>query len=173
MDKYAAQLEKSGISTVGDLKTRCIGSKTVSFNMGKTAEHGVFKTYWSMKWTRFCVLLAAEEGPDHEVFHQLKATKGKKTFLEYPFDHDCNGPKRIGNGAGGTECINGLFHGRLTDRAQNEARKQCNNGSRATCPGHGNPLRYCLFTGSDGRLLPCLNHEDHVPCCSHEPRCFP
>jgi len=86
--------------------------------------------------------------------------------LNTPFDHFCNQGQ---SDADGCYCINGLEHGAFTTRNMNEDRKKCTYGARCLC--RHDPK--CIFTDKvNGRVLPCLMNETHVPVCAHAPRCY-
>lgn len=90
--------------------------------------------------------------------------------IDSPFSHRCGrGLRREGQEA---VCINGLHHGRLATRQENESHKACGNGALALCPGHGAPPVKCIFTNPDGTIRPCRMREDCVPACACSPRCF-
>ncbi len=85
-----------------------------------------------------------------------------------PFSHLCNrGPL-----TGGRGCTNGIWHGSLTTRDENEDHKRCANGALALCPGHGERRVKCIFTNAVGNRAPCRMTPTHVPQCNCNPRCY-
>jgi len=89
-----------------------------------------------------------------------------------PFDHWCGRGEPTDPFQQGYMCINGVEHGKFTNRAINEERKLCKNGARVLCPGHGPNLVKCVFTHPDGSPRPCRNNPTHVPVCACNPRCY-
>ena len=89
--------------------------------------------------------------------------------IDTPISHSCNNGS---NDTGVAGCINGLDHGRFATRDENESHKSCRFGARALCPGHEIPPIKCIFVHKDGTPKPCLMVEDHVPPCTHIPKCF-
>jgi hypothetical protein len=61
--------------------------------------------------------------------------------IDNPISHACsNGAAR----AGEVGCVNGLEHGRMCTRAENELHKLCTNGALAVCPFKYSPVK-CIF----------------------------
>ena len=89
-----------------------------------------------------------------------------------PFDHWCGRGETTDPLQQGYMCINGVEHGDFSTRAANEERKQCKNGARVLCPGHGPNLTKCVFTHPDGTARPCRNHATQVPVCACVVRCY-
>jgi len=89
-----------------------------------------------------------------------------------PFDHWCGRGESTDQLQQGFVCINGVEHGEFTTRLTNEERKQCKNGARVLCPGHGPNLTKCVFTHPDGVPRPCRNNHTSVPVCACSPRCY-
>lgn len=55
-------------------------------------------------------------------------------------------------------------------QAQNRDDSGCTYGSRATCPH----VPKCRFTDLEtGRPVPCLSHDDAVPVCECDVKCYP
>ncbi|KAK9352184.1 hypothetical protein V1523DRAFT_414767 [Lipomyces doorenjongii] len=108
---------------------------------------------------------------DPSTLHWQYLSEDKQQAMNTPFSHACNrGTKRHDGQVG--YCVNGLYHGRFATRAENLSHRQCGNGARALCPGHGAPPVYCIFTHPDGTIKPCINQLDHVPRCCCEKYCF-
>lgn len=93
-------------------------------------------------------------------------------MLTAPFDHFCGRGEATDPNQNGLVCINGVEHGEFSNRNWNEERKQCKNGARCLCPGHGPNAVKCIFTHPDGLLRVCRNQATHVPQCTCNPRCF-
>lgn len=91
-----------------------------------------------------------------------------KGGVNEPFSHLCN----RGSLAGGRSCTNGIWHGSITTRAENEDHKRCANGALALCPGHGDRRVKCIFTNVLGEPAPCRMTPTHVPQCNCNPRCY-
>jgi len=89
-----------------------------------------------------------------------------------PFDHFCGRGEATDPAQNNLVCINGVEHGELSNRNVNEERKQCKNGARCLCPGHGVNMTKCIFTHPDGTLRVCRNQATHVPACNCNPACF-
>jgi len=151
-----------GIHSLAEAKERCwlTQRNVTSFNKNTDGQVHVFRKVLSVRVVHFLA------DPTPERWEWLAAAD-----TEQPFDHYCaRGCSR--SDQTGT-CINGLTHGSVSSRADNEDRKKCTYGARALCPGHGPRAVKCIFTHPDsGELQPCRNSDESVGPCSCPRACF-
>lgn len=85
---------------------------------------------------------------------------------DYPFSHYCHRGDSNRHSQDNKVCINGWSHGRFESPATNNERKRCKYGTRATCPGHGQPVVHCFHTHPNGQPKPCINNAAGpvLPC---------
>jgi len=131
----------------------------LKYNQWKITEQrsGKTKLLASVLITRFLALL---ENPTELNLTQLRETK------DLPFSHYC--AKGLKDSAG-RYCVNGIEHGAITTRTENESRKKCTFGARCLCQH----VPKCIFVHEIGSLKPCLMCPTHVPLCECVIRCYP
>lgn len=162
----ARRARAAGVSTLAEAKAGCwmVKSPQISFNCSEGGESHCFRRVLVVRVLSFL----KQEPPNQQWWEWLNGGG-----LEKPFDHFC-GRGQPRPGQEGKVCINGLYHGRIASRADNEDRKKCTNGALALCPGHGgrSGSGKCIFTHPDGEPQPCRNHPTQVGPCDCTRRCF-
>jgi len=105
-------------------------------------------------------LLAFVSHPSSQSWEALNGhSAGTAHSGDTPFTHWChNGHGSKGGSLNGVQaCVNGVQHGRFGTIQENTDQKRCREGSRATCPGHGEEGDHCFYVHEDGTQKPCLN----------------
>ena len=143
---------------------QCWMTKSSSYKINKPKAGGGTTLCKSFKAVRFFAFLM---NPTDANWNNLR--DGQETR---PFDHWCGRGEATDAAQNGYVCINGMEHGDYSSRAANEERKQCKNGARVLCPGHGRSLTKCVFTHPDGTARPCRNNPTQVPVCACQPACY-
>jgi hypothetical protein len=138
------------ISSSSCWKVKSAQFKITEQRLGKT------RLLASVLIVRFLALL---ETPSDFNLAQLLNKKG------HPFSHYCASGLKDSNSL---YCVNGVRHGAITTRDENEDRKKCTYGARCLCKH--NPK--CIFVDPSGNLKPCLMNENCVPLCEHGVRCY-
>lgn len=163
--KYA---EQAGITNLQDAKTRCWMVSSAGSNHTLQFCESVNKKVVVHRTVSVTRVLCFLKNPSEAMWHWLN-----ESSLEQPFDHWCGRGCAARQGDMKTVCINGLYHGDVSTRADNEHRKKCTFGARALCPGHGPKQTKCIFTHPDGTLQPCRMLPDRVgPCECTGKKCF-
>jgi hypothetical protein len=123
---------------------------------GKVVRLRTWKTY---RWLAFL------KDPSAENWRVLDEKDSSVHFL-----HNCHqGFSREADGG----CVNGVQHGVFGSPLINNHQKDCRDGHRGSCPGHGTPLSYCFFVFEDGEPRPCYNLPEGPPeACPHVRPCF-
>ena len=157
-----ARRVRNPTTTIGDNK--CWMAMVPQYKISKIPTPGAKpKAAFAFLITRFLCFLANPTDENWRILHR------KDTAIGTPFSHFCSRGQPTAGQKG--VCINGIEHGVFMTRAVNESMKCCKNGSRATCPGHAG--HKCIFTHPDGELKKCLMHDNYVPACIQNPKCFP
>jgi len=143
---------------------QCWMTKSNSYKINKPKQSGGTTLCKSFKVVRFLAFLMQ---PTDANWINLRDGQEMR-----PFDHWCGRGEATDQLQQGYICINGVEHGEFSTRAANEERKQCKNGARVLCPGHGPNLTKCVFTHPDGTPRPCRNHAAQVPVCACAVRCY-